>query len=224
MMLIDNQFELEIPTHIFFTLYKNDYIDNLIISRVKNECKNESKKKDEFIVSLDDFNNAIKTSSFLRAEMQKTSGQEALPNPNLKPNSIFFLQSIIKRLSNLSKITFKISNAKQYSRLIKVDGGKEILSFHFNIVEGVFDLTKILDREQLDNFNKKFMELGIMKNKYLERIPYFYIKATTLFDVLQQLDDIQLDSMNGLDIITAVDPKIEEDDPILLVKTDYTPY
>ena len=224
MMLIDNQFELEIPTHIFFTLYKNDYIDNLIISRVKSECKNESKKKDEFIVSLDDFNNAIKTSSFLRAEMQKTSGQEALPNPNLKPNSIFFLQSIIKRLSNLSKITFKISNAKQYSRLIKVDGGKEILSFHFNIVEGVFDLTKILDREQLDNFNKKFMELGIMKNKYLERIPYFYIKATTLFDVLQQLDDIQLDSMNGLDIITAVDPKIEEDDPILLVKTDYTPY
>ena len=224
MMLIDNQFELEIPTHIFFTLYKNDYIDNLIISRVKNECKNESKKKNEFIVSLDDFNNAIKTSSFLRAEMQKTLGQESLPNPNLKPNSIFFLQSIIKRLSNLSKITFKISDAKQYSRLIKVDGGKEILSFHFNIVEGVFDLTKILDREQLDNFNKKFMDLGIMKNKYLERIPYFYIKATTLFDVLQQLDDIQLDSMNGLDIITAVDPKIEEDDPILLVKTDYTPY
>ena len=55
MMLIDNQFELEIPTHISFTLYKNDYIDNLIISRVKKECRNESKKKNEFIVSLDDF-------------------------------------------------------------------------------------------------------------------------------------------------------------------------
>ena len=224
MMLIDNQFELEIPTHISFTLYKNDYIDNLIISRVKKECRNESKKKNEFIVSLDDFQNAIKTSTFLKAEIQKTLGQDTLPNPNFKPNSIFFLQSIIKRLSNLSKITFKISDAKIYSRLVKVDGGKEILSFHFNIIEGVFDLTKILDREQLDNFNKRFMDIGVMKNKYLERIPYFYIKATTLFDVLSQFDDFQMDAMNGFDIITAVDPKIEEDDPILLVKTDYTPY
>jgi hypothetical protein len=42
-MLIDKQFELEIPTHIAFTLYKNDYVDNLIISKVKKECINESK-------------------------------------------------------------------------------------------------------------------------------------------------------------------------------------
>ena len=54
-MLVDNRFELEIPTHIAFTLYKNDYIDNLIISKVKKECKNESKKKNEFIVSLEGF-------------------------------------------------------------------------------------------------------------------------------------------------------------------------
>ena len=152
MMLIDNQFELEIPTHIAFTLYKNDYIDNLIISKVKKECKNKSQNKNEFIVSLDDFNNAIQTSAFLRAELRKTLDQDLLPNPNFKPNSIFFLQSIINRLSNLSKITFKISDEKIYSRMIKVDGGREIVSFHFNIIEGIFDLTKILNREQLDTY------------------------------------------------------------------------
>jgi len=222
MMLIDNQFELEIPTHIAFTLYKNDYIDNLIISKVKKECKNKSQNKNEFIVSLDDFNNAIQTSAFLRAELKKTLDQDLLPNPNFKPNSIFFLQSIINRLSNLSKITFKISDEKIYSRMIKVDGGREIVSFHFNIIEGIFDLTKILNREQLDTFNKRFMDVGVMKNKYLERTPYFYIKATVLFDILSQMDEHQV--MDAFDIITAVDPKIEEDDPILLVKTDYTPY
>ncbi len=222
MMLIDNQFELEIPTHIAFTLYKNDYIDNLIISKVKKECKNKSQNKNEFIVSLDDFNNAIQTSAFLRAELKKTLDQDLLPNPNFKPNSIFFLQSIINRLINLSKITFKISDEKIYSRMIKVDGGREIVSFHFNIIEGIFDLTKILDREQLDTFNKRFMDVGVMKNKYLERTPYFYIKATVLFDILSQMDEHQV--MDAFDIITAVDPKIEEDDPILLVKTDYTPY
>ena len=45
MMLIDNQFELEIPTHISFTLYKNDYIDNLIISRVKKNAEMNLKRK-----------------------------------------------------------------------------------------------------------------------------------------------------------------------------------
>ena len=222
MMLIDNKFELEIPTHIAFTLYKHDYVDNLIISRVKKECRNESKKKNEFIVSLEEFQNAISSSAFLRAELKKTISQDLLPNPNFKPNSIFFLQSIINRLPNLNKITFKISDEKIFSRLVKVDGGREIVSFHFNIIEGMFDLTQILDRVQLDTFNKRFMAVGIMKNKYLERIPYFYIKATVLFDILSEMDEAQV--FDAFDIITSVDPKIEEDDPILLVKTDYTPY
>ena len=222
MMLVDNRFELEIPTHIAFTLYKNDYVDNLIISKVKKECRNESKKKNEFIVSLEEFQNAISSSAFLRAELKKTISQDLLPNPNFKPNSIFFLQSIINRLPNLNKITFKISDEKIFSRLVKVDGGREIVSFHFNIIEGMFDLTQILDRVQLDTFNKRFMAVGIMKNKYLERIPYFYIKATVLFDILSEMDEAQV--FDAFDIITSVDPKIEEDDPILLVKTDYTPY
>ena len=212
MMLIDNKFELEIPTHIAFTLYKNDYIDNLIISRVKKECKNESNKLEEFIVSLDQFERAIQTSTFLRAQLQKTVEQDLLPNPNFKPNSIFFLQSIIKRLSNLEKITFKISDEKDFSRLIKIESGHEIVSFHFNIIEGLFDLTKILDREQLD----------IINNKYLERNPYFYIHAVTLFDILAEMDESN--KVDTFEIITSVDPKIEEDNPILLVKTDYTPY
>ena len=222
MMLIDNKFELEIPTHIAFTLYKNDYVDNLIISKVKKECKNRSKKKNEFIVSLDNFQDAIQTSTFLKAELKKTLDQDLLPNPNFKPNSIFFLQSIINRLPNLTDITFKVSDEKVFSRLVKVDGGREIVSFHFNIIEGTFDLTQILSREQLDTFNKRFMDVGIMKNKYLERTSYFYIKATTLFDILSEMDEAQV--LDAFEIITSVDPKIEEDDPILLVKTDYTPY
>ena len=222
MISIDKQFELEIPTHIAFTLYTNDYIDNLIISKVKKECKNNSDNTSEFNVSLEQFEKAIQTSAFLRAELQKTMDQELLPNPNFKPNSIFFLQSIIARLSNLERITFKISNNKLFSRLVKLENGHEIVSFHFNIIEGIFDLTQILDREQLDTFNKKFIDIGILSNKYLNRDSYFYIKAALLFDVLAEMEESQI--MDAFDIITSIDPKIEEDDPILLVKTDYTPY
>tara|TARA_R100000541_G_scaffold35652_3_gene43851 strand:+ start:223 stop:891 length:669 start_codon:yes stop_codon:yes gene_type:complete len=222
MISIDKQFELEIPTHIAFTLYKNDYIDNLIISKVKKECKNKSDNPSEFNVPIEQFERAIRTSAFLRAELQKTLDQEILPNPNFKPNSIFFLQSIIARLSNLERITFKISNDKIFSRLVKVDNGREIVSFHFNIVEGIFDLTQLLSREQLDTFNKKFIDIGILSNKYLNRSSHFYIKAALLFDLLAEMEESQI--MDAFDIITAIDPKIEEDDPILLVKTDYTPY
>jgi hypothetical protein len=222
MISIDKQFELEIPTHIAFTLYKNDYIDNLIISRVKKECRNESVNTSEFTVSLDKFERAIKTSSFLRAELQKTIDRDLTPDPDFKPNSIFFLQSILTRLSNLERITFKISNDKVFSRLVKLESGRDIVSFHFNIVEGIFDLTQILDRSQLDTFNKKFIEIGILSNKYLDRSSYFYIKATLLFDILIEMEESQ--TIDAFDIITAIDPKIEEDDPILLVKTDYTSY
>jgi hypothetical protein len=191
-MLIDKQFELEIPTHIAFTLYKNDYVDNLIISKVKKECRNESGNDTAFIVSLDQFQSAIKTSAFLRAEIKKVIDQDLLPNEKI------------------------------FSRLIKVGDGREIVSFHFNIIEGTFDLTKILNRVQLDALNKKFMDLGIMKNKYLERTSYFYIKAVTLFDILAEMEESQI--LDAFDIIATVDPKIEEDNPTLLVKTDYTPY
>jgi len=222
MISIDKQFELEIPTHIVFTLYKNDYIDNLIISRVRKECRNESDNTSEFNVSLEQFERAIKTSAFLRAELQKTIDQDLLPNPEFKPNSIFFLQSILARLSNLERITFKISNDKLFSRLVKLENGREIVSFHFNILEGIFDLTQILDRKQLDTFNKKFIEIGILSNKYLDRASHFYIKAALLFDILAEMEESQI--MDAFDIITSIDPKIEEDDPTLLVKTDYTPY
>jgi hypothetical protein len=105
---------------------------------------------------------------------------------------------------------------------VKIDNGREIVSFHFNIIEGIFDLTQILSREQLDTFNKKFIDLGILSNKYLDRSSHFYIKAALLFDLLAEMEESQI--MDAFDIITAIDPKIEEDDPILLVKTDYTPY
>jgi hypothetical protein len=189
---------------------------------VKKECKNESDNLSEFIVSLSQFERAIKTSSFLRAELHKNLEDVKYNDPDFKPNSIFFLRSIINKLSNLERITFKISNDKIFSRLITLEGGREIVSFHFNIVEGIFDLTQILDRGQLDNFNKKFMALGIMSNKYLGRISYFYIKATLLFDLLAGMDESEM--VDAFDIITSIDPKIEEDDPILLVKSDYTPY
>ncbi len=222
MMLIDNTFELEIPTHISFTLFKYDYFDSVIISRVKKECKNISQTDGEYVVKKDSFLNAIKTSKRIKNEMEKAEDFGYMPNPTLKPNSVYFLCSIFNRLPNLEFLTIKVNDDKKYSRLIKNEVGLPILSFHFNIIEGIFDLTKLLERKELDLFNKTLIDFRILKNKYLERKPYFYMKATAVMDILASMETEG--KLNTFSILDHIDPKLEEDDPILIVKTDYTPY
>jgi hypothetical protein len=96
------------------------------------------------------------------------------------------------------------------------------MSFYFKIEEGIFDLTQVFGRSQLDIINKKIIEYKIMPNKYLERSGYFYMQASLLFEILGQLE---IDgTLSTFDLLDHIDQKLEEDDPVLLVKTDYTPY
>jgi hypothetical protein len=141
--------------------------------------------------------------------------------PGTKPNSITFLWSIIEKLENLKLLTFSVSYDKKFTRVLKIEN-KEVLSFYFKIEEGIFDLTQVFERSQLDIVNKKVIEYNIMPNKYLERSSYFYMKASLLFDILGQLE---IDgTLSTFDLLDHIDEKLEQDDPTLLVKTDYTPY
>ena len=99
---------------------------------------------------------------------------------------------------------------------------KEILNFFFKIEEGIFNLTKVFDRKSLDIINRKKIEFGLMPNSYLDRLPYFYLKASVLFDILIELEADG--SLNTFDLLDQIDHKLEEDDPLLLVITDYTSY
>ena len=112
MMLIDNTFELGIPTHISFTLFKYDYFDSILISRVKKECKNISKVDGEYIVKKESFLTAIKTSKRVLNITKKAEDFGYIPNPAIKPNSVYFLCSIFNRLPNLEFLTIKVSVKK----------------------------------------------------------------------------------------------------------------
>ena len=161
-MLIDNKFELGIPTHIYFILYKFDHIDSMIISRVIKECTNWNTDTDEslFTVDVESFKASLKGNKRLNKEIVKAEADGMFGMPGTKPNSITFLWSVI--------------------------------------------------------------EYNIMPNKYLERSPYFYMKASLLFDILGQLE---IDgTLSTFDLLDHIDEKLEQDDPTLLVKTDYTPY
>lgn len=221
-MLINDTFEFEIPTHIKFTLYKSDYIDSIIISRVLKECKNwNSTESKTYTVKTESFKNALLTSSRLKSEIIKAQTSAHESNTNIKHNSITFLWLIFKKLPNLDWLSFDISLDKNFTRVVKFEN-KEILNFFFKIEEGVFNLTKIFDRKSLDIINKKKIEFGLMPNSYLDRLPYFYLKASLLFDILIELETDGV--LNTFDLLDQIDHKLEEDDPLLLVITDYTSY
>jgi len=219
--MITEKFQLTIPTHISFTLYKYDYIDSVIISRVLKECKNYSSTSDTYKIKKEDFINSIKSSSRLRAEIKRIKNQEG--NPNFKPNSIYFLFNIIESLVNLDWVSFNISHDKEYSRLSKFNK-QEVLNFYYKIKEGYVDLPSLLGREKLDLFNMMLISLSIIDNNFLNRSSYFYIKASDFIDILtSSVFNPSLVSISD-DILSMIDHKIDEDNPVLLIKTDYTIY
>ena len=225
MMYTEENFELTIPTNISFTLHKYDYIDSIIISRVLKECKNtvstfRGKDKGIYKISVESFRQAIQTSKRLVKELEKNK-EMSIPSPNFKVNSLFFLWNIIGNLPNLKWLTFKISHDKDYTRLIDIKD-KQILTFHYNVEEGLMHLPTIFSREDLDTFNKEVISQGLMENKYFDRRGYFWMRASNLFDLMASLEKKGVDVMSK--ILQSVDPKIDEDDPMLLVITDYTNY
>lgn len=223
-MVIDNTFDFKIPTHISFTLYKYNHIDSIIISNVLRECKNYSTNESSryhYTVKTEDFKNAINLSARLKAEVKKAIDFNQNKPLNVKYNSIIFLWIIFERLSNLEWLTFDISFDQKFSRVINIEN-KKLLNFNFKIEEGIFNLADVFNRRDIDEINKKFINAGIMDNKYLTRYSYFYLKTSYFFDVLSELAvDNVIDAFSVLD---KIDPKLEEDDPVLLVITDYSSY
>ena len=219
-MIRTREFELSIPTHIRFTLYKYDYIDRIIISRVLSECQTLNTVGDLSTVRSSDFIRALYGSTVLKNELEKINTNGFVNIGDSKPNSVHFIWTIIDRLINLEYISFKISYDKDFTRLYKTED-KEIHNFYYKILYGVFDLSHILNQDEIDEFNRVCIDFGLMKNNYLDRPSFLTMKADVLFEIIEALEvKGRLRSFNILNI----DPKLDSDNPYLLVKTDYSVY
>jgi hypothetical protein len=216
-MILTEPFSLNIPIHIEFTLYRYDYIDGMLISRVGKHCKNFSDKEDpnHFKIRKSDLVRTIKASTRLNREFVKESGMKT------KANSVFFLGLILNKLPNVEWLSFSISYDKEYTRLAKFEN-KSVVNFEFNIKEGLVDLTNVFTRSELDEFNKRVISIGLMENKYLQRKAFFQMNALLFFELLALMEIDGITSASTL--LDALDPRLEEDNTTLIVKTDYTIY
>lgn len=216
-MILTDFYSLTIPTHIEFTLFRYDYIDGILISRINKHCKNYSTKDDDdfFTIKKSDMIRVIKSSPKLKNEFLKKNKETK------KPNSVYFLGLLIDKLVNLELLSFKISYDKEYTRLIK-HNNTSIVNFDFFIQEGFIDLPSIFSIKELDEFNKLVISNGLMKNKYLYRKPFFKMDSLTFFEILSLMEIDGYES--ATDLLDFLDPKLEEDNTDLIIKTDYTIY
>jgi hypothetical protein len=219
-MTVHNTFDLSIPTHISCALYEKNEIDSLIISLIKKDCKNYAVDSvDVYSVSPESLLKAFQKSKIIKdivVEIDKT-----INTSDFKPNSVYFLNNIIAKLTNLRLITFVFLKDVDFTRILKTDI-KNLGLFNYTIIEGNFDLTKIFDRKSLDIFNRNLIQMNILPSKYMERRPYVYMKTDVLFDIIDVMNSNGL--LKEFDLFNYIDPKLEKDDPMLLIKTDYSIY
>jgi hypothetical protein len=218
-MIQTEEFELNIPTHIRFTLYRYDYIDGILISTLTRECENISIEENVYTIAKDSFEYAIKNSPRLKKIAKKT--ELLKPGTKQSVNSLFFLWQIVKGFPNIEFLSFTISKEKEFSRVVRV-GNNDVVNFIYYIEEGFMDLTQILPREDLDLFNRQAIKHGMLTNRYLNRSPYFYSTAELVFNVVEAT--ALAGSEEAGNLLEFIDPKLESDNPILLVKTDYSIY
>lgn len=217
-MMLTKHFQLQIPTHISFTLYKNDHIDSIIITRVLNECENLSEEVGVYTFDINAFKQAILTSTRLKTEVDKMK----LVGKREKFNSINFLWTIFESLINIEHVSFKISADKEYTRIVNFNG-QELVNFQYKILEGKLDLSKLLTIDELDGLNVSLIESEILSNNHLDRQSFFYIETVKFLDLITNFD-INFNITTVDTILDAIDPKLEEDNPLLLIITDYTLY
>lgn len=217
-MMLTKHFQLQIPTHISFTLYKNDHIDSIIITRVLNECENLSEEVGVYTFDINAFKQAILTSTRLKTEVDKMK----LVGKREKFNSINFLWTIFESLINIEHVSFKISADKEYTRIVNFNG-QQLVNFQYKILEGKLDLSKLLTIDELDGLNVSLIESEILSNNHLDRQSFFYIETVKFLDLITNFD-INFNITTVDTILDAIDPKLEEDNPLLLIITDYTLY
>jgi len=214
--------ELGIPTIISYTLYRYDYFDNLILSVLKKNGECFWENDNTFIISMGDLIDVFRNDDRISKEENDASDKM---NGVLKgANSISFIFNIFNYLHNLQFIRFKISKSKKTSRVVKNETGS-VLIFNYTIIEAILNIPSLLTENELENFNKFFIKNGILNKYYLNRSNYFEIGLSEFMEILlkeESSSDIDLGFIDK--IIKIIPDKIEKDDPMVIILTDYPNY
>jgi hypothetical protein len=204
------------PTVIDITLYKNNYYDNLLVNRVKKEIDygDIPDFKDCYIVPASDFQKVFYKS--FSSEIEKVN---SLPSSDLQKNatSIYFLDKILSSFNKLKYIKINVSNEASYSRINKSERIPTIF-FNYKITASTIDFTELFSNEDLATINNILIESGVAK--WDEFVGYNHIMEIKTYDFITMLKDNESEPIVQ-NLYNIIDPKTEQDDPLLFIITDF---
>jgi hypothetical protein len=206
-----------LPTSIDVTLHKYNYIDNQLWARIYNELDYVEADENSIIVHTTPL---IELLNAYYQPMLRKIGAVGADFLHKEANTVYFLIMILHEMQNLTYIKFTRSYQKQYSRMIEVDGQK-MLRFDFKILTITFRLAEFYTASELNLINPYLEKRGILD----EGIPFISYKLSEFLDRIEEIvdsidEDIAVgDLLSG--ILDLIEPKVESDNPTVLVVTDY---
>lgn len=223
MEVVDSARRFDFPLVIEMPLYTRNHIDSYLLKDLIEKCNGirDPHQKSDLYFSVTEIMDVLKMKKYstLIDSFSKTKDMDLLSNGN----SVYFIHNLIQHYHNLTLLKIKPMKSESF---VAIGDAIDVFSYMFRISYGILDFSKYLSPSRLTMLNRVFLEKGLLSNKYLLRKSYFNIEASVLMELFQ---DYEPDNPQKMDFINQVsdvlfdiiDPKIEQDNPSILVKTDY---
>lgn len=208
----------EVVTVVDTILYKYNYLDNKIITLLKNQIDYRVVNDGSYLVSKDQLKALLEANFKNDINRINSTGNEQF---HKEATSVYFLNKMITDFVNLEYVKLTISKNKSYSRLSEVDGIKT-LRFNFKILAGTFRLYEIFqNKKDISNINEILVSLGLMQ----KNVPYARHNASHIFNALDSFvrtnEGTERDIDTALDLMDCIESKIQDDNPKIMLITDY---
>jgi hypothetical protein len=212
-----------LPTAIDVTLHKYNHIDNRLWVQIKNQLDYIEVDETSVVVSISQLSTILDANYLPMINRIKSTGSDFL---HKKVTSPYFLYIMSNDMPNLQLVKITLSLDKKFTRLIESEGHK-ILKFEFKILAMTIDLQEMFDIDELQVINPILEELEILEDG-------IHYNRMRIVDVLDKIDywiekeiDLEYDETleDPIPLLTAlmdiIDQKMEGDNPLALIVTDY---
>ncbi len=202
-------------------LYRYNYYDNRIWTGVKNQMDFIQINDQSILVSPYYLKKYVEKTYPSELNRFKSIGSEFL---HKDANSIYFINSILSNMSKLKWIKLTLDKTRRYSRLvIDPNGGEKRINFSYKILHATIKLYEIFDDEEsLESITRVLTDLDLLE----KGIPY---QRNELSNITYRLDnwlnDASFEQEDDVEAVASLldmlDPKLEGDNPEILLVTDY---
>jgi len=216
------QFDLSLmPTAVDVTLYRYNYIDNKLWAQILDETDYIKGPDGSILITMSQLEYIIGRHYTPSINKIKTLGSEVI---HKEINSVYFLYQMTMEMTNIQYFKFNLNLDKSYNRTVTT-GDTVLLQFGFKILTATLRLDELYNSEELPIINNVLEKIGILQ----PGIPYNRITSKNITDKLDKLlenPEIINEYTDGeyamvSDIIDVLEPKLEPENSLILLITDY---